>query len=231
MNSESDGEWNLALSELTPPISSIFFEFGLLKILKGEYIIKNIHIIDGNLNIFIDNDGRSNYNIWEPGDKKSASASSIDLQSMILTDINLRIISLKDKYDLVAFGKKTIIKGSLSNSLNSLLTKGIFYIRSFTLENKKIFKQKAFNFEADLLYQNNNYKIRKGKVKLGSLNFNINGDIAKGYPKNINLKISDGKVKLSELLLLLQNHLKVFLNTFSIFSAAVFAKLVGYASG
>lgn len=209
-------DFNIANTDTLLAAKSIFFEFGLLKILKGEYIIKNIHIIDGNLNIFIDNDGRSNYNIWDPGDKKSGSVSSIDLQSMILTDINLQINNLKDKYDLVAFGKKTIIKGSLSNTLNSLLTKGSFYIRSFTLDNKKIFKQKAFNFEADLLYQNNNYEIRKGKVKLGSLYFNINGDITKDYPKNINLKISDGKVKLSEILPLLQNHLKTFLNTFSI---------------
>ncbi len=195
---------------------SIFFEFGLLKILKGEYTVRNIHIIDGTLNIFIDSNGRTNYKIWDPGDKKSGSPAIVDLQSIVLTDINLHVSNIKEKYSLSAFGKKTVIKGSLSNSVNSLLSKGSFNINNFALKNKKIFEEKAFNFETDLMYQNNNLKIRYGKIKLGSLYFKIDGDITRGSPGKVNLTISDGKVKLSEILWLFENNSSNFLNTFSI---------------
>ena len=42
---------------------NVFFEFSLLKILSGKYILKNIHIHDGKLIALIDNAGKSNYNI------------------------------------------------------------------------------------------------------------------------------------------------------------------------
>ena len=201
---------------------SIFFEFGLLKLLSGKYIIKNIHINKGKLKILIDKNGRSNYKIWDPGDKKSGPGLNIDLQSLILTDVDLHINNLKDKYQLDAYDKKLIIKGSLSNTINSLITKGNFYIVNFALGNKNIFKHKEFYFETDLLYQNNNFKIINSKFKLGSLNFNVDGDITKSYPENINLNISAGKVKLSEILSLFQDRQNTLTNTFSFYGNTYF---------
>jgi len=117
---------------------SIFFEFGLLKILSGKYIIKNIHINDGKLKILIDKKGRSNYKIWDPGDKKSGPGLNIDLQSLILTDVDLHINNLKDKYHLDAYDKKIIVKVNLSNTINSIITKGNFQIRNFSIGNKNL---------------------------------------------------------------------------------------------
>ncbi len=201
---------------------SIFFEFGLLKILSGKYIIKNVHINNGELKIYIDKNGRSNYKIWDSGDKKSVPGLNIDLQSLILTDVDLYINNLKDKYHLDAYDKKIIIKGRLSDSISSVITKGNFHIRNFSIGNKNIFNHKEFYFETDLLYQNNNYKIKKGGVKLGSMNFNIDGVITKSYPKNINLNISAGKVKLSEILSLFQDHLNTLTNTYSFYGNTYF---------
>ncbi len=79
---------------------SIFFEFGILKILGGKYFIKNIHINNGKLKILTDSKGRSNYNIWDPGDKESGPGMDIDLQSLILTDVKLIINNLKNNYHL-----------------------------------------------------------------------------------------------------------------------------------
>jgi hypothetical protein len=194
---------------------SIFFEFALIKIFSGQYIIKNVRINDGILKILIDKNGRSNYNIWDPGGEKTGTGLNIDLQSLILTNIYLHINNLKDKYQLNAYNKKITVKGSLSNSIKSLITKGNIHIRNFSLGNKNIIKHKEFYFETDLLYRNNSYNIRKGKVKLGSMNFNIDGAITKGCPDNISLNISDGKVKLSEILSLFQNHLNTFTNNYS----------------
>jgi hypothetical protein len=201
---------------------SIFFEFGLLKIISGKYVIKNIHIKNGMFNILIDKSGRSNFKIWDPGDKKAATGLNIDLQSLILTDVDLQINNLKDKYQLNAYDKKLIIRGKLTDSINSLAVKGNFHIQSFSHGNKNILKQKELYFESALLYHNSIYKFKKGKVKLGSLNFNFDGDIAKAKPENINLNISAGKARLSEILSLSQNNLNTVDKTYSLYGNIYF---------
>ena len=196
--------------------NSISFEFGLLKLLSGKYVIRNINVNNGKLKVLIDRDGSPNYNIWNPGDKKSSSGFNMNLQSLIFSEIDLYIINLKDNYSVAAYDKKLSLKGNFSDQINSLIVKGNLHIIDFVLNNREILEDKDLYFESSLLNVNNNYQIRKGKVKLGSLSFNVSGNISDNQFKSINLDISSGKAKLSEILSLSQNKLKSFPDIFSV---------------
>jgi hypothetical protein len=211
--------------------NNIFFEFGILKLLSGKYEIRNININNGELKILIDNDGKANYNIWESGQKKHSKDFYMNLQSMIFSDIDIHLINLKDRYTVSAYNKKLVIKGNLSDTLNNLLVKGNLHIADFSVNNRLLLGDKELYFESNLLNKDDNYKIRKGKIRLGSVSLNVRGDILYGQPPEITLNISSGKAKLSDILSLFHNKPEFLPGFFSVSGNAYFnAKIYGKLS-
>ena len=185
--------------------NNIFFEFGILKLLSGKYEIRNININNGKLKILIDNDGNANYNIWESRQSEQSKDFNMNLQSMVFSDIDIYLINLKDKYIVSGYNKKFIIKGNLSGSLNNLFVKGNLYIADLSVNNKFLLGDKELYIESNVLNEDDNYKISNGKIRLGSISFNVSGNILYGQPPRLTLNISSGKAKLSEILSLFQN--------------------------
>jgi hypothetical protein len=211
--------------------NNVFFEFGIIKLLSGKYEIRNININNGKLKILIDNDGKANYKIWKSGQKKHSKDFYMNLQSMVFSDIDIYLINIKDRYTVSAFNKKLIIKGNLSDSLNNLLIKGNLHIADLSVNNKFLLGDKEFYIESNLLNKNDNYKIRKGKIRLGSASLNVRGDILYGQLPEINLNISSGKAKLSEVLSLFQNKTDFLPGFFSVSGNAYFnARISGKLS-
>jgi hypothetical protein len=211
--------------------NNVFFEFGIMKLLSGKYEIRNININNGKLKILIDNDGKVNYNIWESRQKKHSKDFYMNLQSMVFSDIDIYLINLKDRYTISAYNKKLIIKGNLSDSLNNFLVKGNLHIADFSVNNKFLLGDKELYIESNLLNKDDNYKIRKGKIRLGSVSLNVRGDILYGQLPDINLNISSGKAKLSEILSLFQNKTDFLPGFFSVSGNAYFnAKISGKLS-
>ncbi len=205
---------------------NIFFEFKLIKILSGIYILRNIHINNGKLTALIDKAGNCNYNIWIPGDNKPGSSFEIDLQSLTFTDLEFNILNLKDNYSLTAFSNKTSLNGNLSNSLSTLFLRGSINLHSFNLNDKNIIQNKEIFIESDLLYQKDYYKIGKGKLKSENIVFNISGDYKKDVPPKINLIISSHKTQLSKLSLLFPNYLKSLKKEFSLYGKTNFRAVI-----
>jgi hypothetical protein len=211
--------------------NNVFFEFGIIKLLSGKYEIRNININNGKLKILIDNDGKANYKIWKSGQKKHSKDFYMNLQSMVFSDIDIYLINIKDRYTVSAFNKKLIIKGNLSDSLNNLLIKGNLHIADLSVNNKFLLGDKELYIESNLLNKNDNYKIRKGKIRLGSASLNVRGDILYGQLPEINLNISSGKAKLSEVLSLFQNKTDFLPGFFSVSGNAYFnARISGKLS-
>jgi hypothetical protein len=211
--------------------NNVFFEFGIIKLLSGKYEIRNININNGKLKILIDNDGKANYKIWKSGQKKHSKDFYMNLQSMVFSDIDIYLINIKDRYTVSAFNKKLIIKGNLSDSLNNLLIKGNLHIADLSVNNKFLLGDKEFYIVSNLLNKNDNYKIRKGKIRLGSASLNVRGDILYGQLPEINLNISSGKAKLSEVLSLFQNKTDFLPGFFSVSGNAYFnARISGKLS-
>ena len=73
---------------------SVFFEFSLPGILKNEYKLKNIRIVDGKFILLRDSRQRSNYNIWEKAKDSDQEESSLTLQNIILSNIKIRYLDL-----------------------------------------------------------------------------------------------------------------------------------------
>jgi hypothetical protein len=185
--------------------NSIFFEFGILKLLSGNYEIRNININKGRLKILTDNKGGTNYSIWESQEKKQPQDFNMNLQSLVLSDIEIDLNNLRDKYSVSAYNKKLIIKGNLTGSLNNVIVKGNVRIADFYINNKYLFGDKELYMETSILNNDKNYEITKCKIRLGSISCNVIGDISESQPPSINLNISSGKAKLSEILSFFQN--------------------------
>ncbi len=211
--------------------NNVFFEFGILKLLSGKYEIRNININNGKLKILIDNDGKANYNIWESRQSEQSKDFNMNLQSMVFSDIDIYLINLKDRYTVSAYNKKLIIKGNLSGSLSNLLVKGNLRIAHFSVNNKFLLGDKELYIESNVLNKDDNYKIRNGKIRLGSVSFNVSGDILYGQPPRLTLNISSGKAKLSEILSLFQNKTDFSPGFFSVSGYAYFdSKISGNLS-
>ncbi len=196
--------------EKTDPLliaNSIFFEFKLLKLLSGKYILKNIHIKNGKLLALTDKSGKCNYNIWIQGDKKSSSSFYIDMQSLTFTDLEFEIINLKDSYSLTAVSNKISLSGNLSDSVNTLSAKGDLYIRDLIFKNEKIIENRAFAIESNLAYDNSNFSVSSGRIRTDNMVFNVSGDYVKANPPEINLVVSSSKTPVSKLLELFPDYL------------------------
>jgi hypothetical protein len=195
---------------------SIFFEFGLIKLLSGNYIVRNIHIKNGKLIALIDKSGKCNYNIWIQEAKSASSSLRIDLQSLVFTDLELNIINLKEKYSLGVFSNKTTLSGDLSNSLNKLSARGNLNIYNFRMKNNNVIRNKVFDIQSNLVYDKTNFRILNGQIKYDNMVFTIEGNYKQGTYPEINLVVSSDRARIAKLLIHFPDFLKSLRKEFSL---------------
>lgn len=189
---------------------SLYLEFNILKVIKGEYRLKGISLEDGEVNIHIDKDGKVNYRFWKENEEETNSfvleLEKVDLKNIELTFKN----DLKNtlwKQQL----KKATITGMFSAKEYELNIDGLLFIRTYQadknvfIRDRNVFLKVALSVDQE----KSNYLIKSGAFSVEDLHFFLSGDITMGEEANlVNLSFTGNKLSIPSLISLLPEKYK-----------------------
>ncbi|MBN2350887.1 MAG: hypothetical protein JXJ22_18765 [Bacteroidales bacterium] len=209
----------------------IFLEFDLFSLIKNKYKLKNILIKNGELSIYLDKSGLSNYKIWDSGGKSSTDFQ-IALQNFDLNKMQLNLTDLAKKIKVSGLLNRFNLKGNFSQDSFQLSSDFEFYIEKYIQEKSTLIEQRSIIASLSLLKENNTYFIQKGKLIFSDLPFQIEGKIQKDKQLYLDFIIHSEKLKIDQVFKLIPEQNQAFINQYSSTGILLLnATIKGYLSG
>jgi hypothetical protein len=181
----------------------ISFQFNMIKLFHKVYELKRIEISHGFVNILFDNKGNHNLTVWKSNKSTDSGQYSVNLKSILLSDMHIRWVDLRTRLKMTAFSAKTSFRGSYSGSLWSGDTRGIFSHASLLIRNKTWMNNADMAFQLKMLYSHDRFRVRQGNVRLNKADISLHGEYKSGREKWIDLSLTLSRFGLGELMSLL----------------------------
>jgi hypothetical protein len=196
---------------------NVYLNFDTYDLINKKYIVRKLVLKNGCMDIFINNNGKENFNVLKKNNKNDNKNFKFLLNQLTLKDfsINYKNLSLNQQYDFIISDSK--LKGQFSNKEYDLNILSQMAINKFALEGVNYISSKKASTEIILHVVNDPFslEIKKGKLKLGEMNFFLEGDY-KSFKKDIlNLSIKGNKIQISEIFSVLPLDYKSIKNRYS----------------
>lgn len=185
--------------------SRIYLQFNLFDIIKKNYRIRKVHAVKGNVNIFIDTEGKNNYSIFRKTESEESkeSALNIALDGVKLSDFSWKFINRAKKINSKGQITDVILKGKFSQnnfSLNSLTS---VFIDHFTRESIEYANLVNLKTRIILDVRDTVFTISRGDLMINDLKLKTGGKIITGEKTILDLQLAGEKLDIKSLLSIL----------------------------
>lgn len=179
---------------------SVFFEFSLPGVIKGDYKLKNILIYNGKANILIDLNGRGNFNVWESGQSKDQEGLNFSLQNIILVNTSIRYVDMSNNFSIDSDTRRFHVRADFSDINNHLAAKGELNIRRFVIGKSYELFQKHLKVDIKLDYNKTNYKFSESIITTGKSSVLFSGEFIKSKYTAIVLNLLGNNANINDLI-------------------------------
>jgi len=178
---------------------NLFLQFSLTDLFKKNYLIKAVHVKNGQLNIEVSDKGEKNFIIWKTTNNTETSKVKLQVKDVRFTNMEARYFDKLNQFDFKFFLNRLNMRGELSKDSGRLEIRSDLLIRNLLI-NKTSYLQNMNAFTSFKLNAvNGNYDIIKGKINVSDLDFRIAGQLFTRPEKKINLNIIGEKLDISNL--------------------------------
>ena len=178
-----------------------FLNFDAYDLINKKYIVRKLVLKNGSLAAKVSSDGKENFDVFISKDKSENNNFKFSLEQLTLKDfsVNYQNIPLRQEYDFTISDSK--LKGQFSNKEYDLNILSSMSVNKFDLEGVNYLSSKNANTEIILHVINNPFSltIKKGKLKIGDMNFFLEGDYKNSKKDMINLNIKGNQIQISEI--------------------------------
>src|ERR1035437_6256987 len=194
----------------------ISLQFNIIDIFKENYHIKKIEIDNVDLKVRIDKNGTDNFHFWKPSSDSTNTSFAFALEKIILNQVQLSYKDLKAKQNFDVLIKKSKLSGNFSEKQYSLETVSDLFVSLIKVDSTNYLRKKNIHSEVVLDVDNSQltYKIKKGKIKIENLLFEILGDVINNTDPSINLSIHGKDMDIKSVLSLIPNKYKGKINDY-----------------
>jgi len=178
-----------------------FLNFDAYDLINKKYLVRKLVLKNGRLAAKVITDGKENFDVFISKDKSENNNFKFSLEQLTLKDfsVNYQNIPLRQEYDFTISDSK--LKGQFSNKEYDLNILSSMSVNKFDLEGVNYLSSKNANTEIILHVINNPFSltIKKGKLKIGDMNFFLEGDYKNSKKDMINLNIKGNQIQISEI--------------------------------
>jgi len=179
--------------------TDVFLQFNLIDLIKNNYIIKEVQINTGKLNLYTDLNGNDNYKFWNQPETGKTSNFNVKLNQVKISDLRFSETNLAKKTNIIGVLEKLNLEGDLSSekyilnfTLDGKLQK--YFSNNITyLSDKEVFIRSRMNVSDD------QYKIIESNLQMEGLGFDIDGIITYDKVLNFDLTISGTNLNLEKI--------------------------------
>lgn len=182
---------------------NLFLQFSLTDLFKKNYIIKAIHIKNGNLHIEISDNGEKNFIVWKTTSDTATSKVKLQLKDVRFTNMKTRYFNRMNHSDFEFFINRLNMRGELSKNSGRLEISSDLLIRDLSINKTSYLKNINAVTSFKLQAINSNYDIIKGKISISDLDFRIAGQFLTRAEKKMNLNIIGENLDISKLVIIL----------------------------
>lgn len=177
----------------------IYIQFNLIPLIKNQYIIKEVQINKGKLNIYTDLEGNVNYRFWKESESLPATNFQVELQHVKISDINFLTSNLARKDHIRGEIKKLILNGDLSSKKFIMDFNLDGEIKKYTSNNFDYLSDKEFSVKSRINVAGNHFNIMKSNVLIENLGFIVDGNIINEEIPDLDLEISGRDLNIDNL--------------------------------
>ena len=168
----------------------------LFDILFGKYIVRSLHFNQGQINLFINKKGQTNYIFWKTKKSNTNSDFKIDLNQVKFTNCDLTFYNEATRINLNTHVRKINLQGNFSRNKYTMKINSNIYINKLYINNTNYLFNRRVKLNTDFNILGKEIKISKGKLNLNNLNFILNGTIKSTKQQQLNLNISGNNLNI-----------------------------------
>ncbi len=163
--------------------SEVRLIFSVFSLFSDNITVKKISIHHGNFNIYIDENGKGNYNILKPstgeGDNKD---SGFELEKVLFEYVKLSYVNNKDKQLLQTVIRDGSLSGKFASDIYDLKVDIDMLVERFAINDINYVEQKESKLSLALVVDDKNSKYTFGKsgIAIAGLKFDVNGWVQNG---------------------------------------------------
>ncbi|MBE9512309.1 MAG: hypothetical protein IMY71_15665 [Bacteroidetes bacterium] len=193
---------------------NFFLQFSLTDLFKKNYIIKTIHIKNGNIHIEISDNGEKNFIVWKTTSDTVTSKVKLQLKDIRFTNMEARYFNRMNHSDFEFFLNRLNMRGELSKNSGRLEIRSDLLIRNLSIKKTSYLKNTNAVTSFKLQAVNGNYDISKGKINVSDLDFRIAGQFQTRPEKKMNLNIIGENLDISKLINILPDKISNSINNY-----------------
>jgi hypothetical protein len=174
----------------------ISFQLSAVEVWRGNYTIKGLRIYNSETNLKINKQGKNNYTILKPSDKKSTNASTVSFQ---LTNVNLEktrvhYIDVTSDQHLTFASKELLASINSENDIYAIEAAGELTTEKISVNQNEFIAGKSFQVKSELSYDDVQkiLVIKPSTLEIRNSAFKVEGTY-KWKDKNIIDIITEGK--------------------------------------
>ncbi len=198
----------------------ISLQFNIVDVFHKNYHVKKIKIDDADLKIRIDKNGNDNYHFWRSSPETDSTAFSFALEEIILNHIQFSFKNYRTKQSADVLINNSKLSGHFSTEKHSLEIESNILINRIVTDGRTYLRKKNIQVELALEVDNTiqSYKIKKGKIKIENLLFEVVGNVMNesqaGNELIVNIGVRGENMDIRSVLSIIPNQYKDRINDY-----------------
>ncbi len=199
--------------------SRIYFQFGLFGLIRNEYRLKGVHLLNGKINLLTDKAGRNNFSIWKsPAEESTEKANDeyrIDFNNVVISSFDLKYTDRSKSIAVSSYINKSVFSGSFSADSGLYALKSDWLLRQAVIHEKSVAGNMPLYFDFKASSKQNELTLRQSKITLNKMPVHLSGHIQMDSSLLCDLTVTSADFGLDEILSLLTRNEKSRLHDFT----------------
>ncbi|UCG28717.1 MAG: hypothetical protein JSV24_04990 [Bacteroidales bacterium] len=185
----------------------LFLEFSIFDFVRKEYRIKRIHADRGTINIYVDNEGISNYRFWKTFDAADTSVVEINLNDMKFSRLNFHVVNMISHFDFMGFSEMFALEGNFSSGSFELHSAARMFVEELALDGIDYISARQTEIDLKIAVNDSLYTIDNGDLIVSGLKFGVTGSFSTGSMRGIDLNVIGKNLDLPSIISVLPERL------------------------
>jgi AsmA-like protein len=152
-----------------------------LDIISKNYTIKKIKLSNATINLQVDKNGKTNYEIWKIKNDTASNNFSLELNEVVFSNVDVLYYNSFNNQDHRFIIKDGTLSGEFSKTNFEITTSADLYAEKLIVNSTNYISEKncLLNLSIDIDTDRNTYKIKNSDLKIAGLSAAITGDVTK----------------------------------------------------
>jgi hypothetical protein len=178
----------------------LFLRFNVLKFLRQQYLVREVRVQSGQLNLFIDPAGKGNYSFWVRKEAEDDKDFFLELDNVKMDDIRVSYDNRALQIEVSGMVRKSYFRG-LFSTVNFSMSAGLEgTLHRYSNKGTLLLSSQSISTSAELNVDPRTIRIEQASLKLAGQELLVEGSILRPKPLEFDLNLEGKHLDLENLL-------------------------------